>query len=324
MKMERRFALLRIAFGFIWLIDAYMKWQPAFLDGLYDQISSMTSGQPAWVMSWIDMWAGIASWHPHLLAVLVALIESAIAISLIFGLLTRVGLIVGIAFSLLIWSIGEGFGGPYGPGSTDIGAAIIYAFVLIALFVGASWRTYSLDSFLSRRWPDFFLWRDVAKDKSVAEATPRLTRVLILTVVVLGSMLLVTVFPSQSSVKTGPGAMAPMGMMLKTYEIPAAYPTPTVDFTITRDPVSMGGWDVHITTTNFLFTPQDVNGAPVPDQGHVHLYVDDTLHVVYGLWYHLDDLQPGTHIITVALAQNDHSIYTKNGQQIEKKETITQ
>ena len=50
--------------------------------------------------------------------------------------------------SLVIWSTAEGFGGPYAPGSTDIGAAIIYLVVFLALWLGKCWRYYSLDKLL--------------------------------------------------------------------------------------------------------------------------------------------------------------------------------
>jgi len=50
----------------------------------------------------------------------------------------------------------EGFGGPYGPASTDIGTGIVYALVFLLLMelnatYGAS--RYSLDAVIERRWP---------------------------------------------------------------------------------------------------------------------------------------------------------------------------
>ena len=129
MKSERKFAFLRIAFGCVWAIDAWFKWQPAFLNGLIDMLKSMLDGQPLWVQTWINFWIHIIGFNPHLFAVMVALVETAIALGLIFGFLTRTALVVSIIFSVLLWSIGEGFGGPYVAGSTDIGCAIIYAFV---------------------------------------------------------------------------------------------------------------------------------------------------------------------------------------------------
>ncbi len=50
----------------------------------------------------------------------------------------------GILLSLMIWSIVEGFGGPYGPGSTDVGAAIMYAFIFVAIIIVESYFTITL------------------------------------------------------------------------------------------------------------------------------------------------------------------------------------
>ncbi len=324
MKSERKFALLRIAFGCAWAIDAWFKWQPAFLGGLVDMLKSMLDGQPAWVQAWINLWIHFISFNPHLFAVAIALVETAIAFGLIFGFLTRFILCGSILFSILLWSIAEGFGGPYVAGSTDIGCAIIYAFMAMSLLLGTSWRAYSFDSFLQKKYPKFFLWKDNGNVKIHEDKKDNFIKGLLLVVIVLGSIVLASHVPQPAPPDMGPGAMAPAGMVLKTYNIESSDSVPTVDFTITRDPVSMGGWDVHILTTNFTFTPQNVNGTPVADQGHVHLYVDNAMYVVYGPWYHLDDLSPGQHVITVALVANDHSIFEKNGQYIEAKKTINQ
>jgi uncharacterized membrane protein YphA (DoxX/SURF4 family) len=326
MKSEKRFAYLRIAFGFVWAIDAWFKWQPSFLNGLSDMLSSMAQGQPAWAKAWIELWIHIVNINPHLFAILVAIIETYIAISLIFGFFTRITLIGSIVFSLLLWSIGEGFGGPYTAGSTDIGCAIMYAFVAVALWIGMSWKTFSIDA------------RFAKVNNPPAEVSDNsnssVIKILILVIVILASIVFADhspapasttmSMPSDQSAGTGPGAMAPMGMTLKTYPLQPTDPVPTVSFTITKDPAAMGGWDVHITTTNFTFTPQNVNKAPVADQGHAHLYVDNTMYVVYGDWYHLDDIPAGQHTITVSLMANDHSIFTDNGQYVEAKKVINE
>ncbi len=150
MNSQKSFALLRIAFGFVWAIDAFFKWQPAFLNGFSDQVTAALSGQPAWITDWIQLWAGIVSPHAYAWAIIVALSETAIAIGLIFGLFTRTAIIGGIILALLIWTVPEGFGGPYIASSTDIGAAIIYVFVLVALWIGMSWKAYSIDARLKR------------------------------------------------------------------------------------------------------------------------------------------------------------------------------
>ncbi len=162
MRSERKFALVRIVFGCVWAVDAWFKWQPAFLTGLLDMLKSALDGQPMWAQVWINLWIHIVAFNPYFFAVLVALTETAIAFCLIFGFLTRFAFAISIIFSLLIWSIAEGFGGPYVAGSTDIGSAIIYVFVAVALWLGASWRMYSIDSFLQKKYPTFFLWKDSA------------------------------------------------------------------------------------------------------------------------------------------------------------------
>ena len=91
------------------------------------------------------------------------MIETAIAIGLLFGLARRLTYIAGALFSLLIWSTAEGFGGPYTSGATNLGPALMYALVFVTAalferFLGPS--PYSLDYFIVRRFPR---WRLVAE-----------------------------------------------------------------------------------------------------------------------------------------------------------------
>lgn len=150
MNRKTGFAILRVAFGVVWLIDAYFKWQPSFATNFTDYVSGGLEGQSAWVQTWIHFWLQIIGINPHLFALAVAILETLLAIGLIFGFLTRYAILGGIALSLVIWSTAESFGGPYKAGSTDIGAAIIYVLVFIALFLGKSWETLSLDKKLRK------------------------------------------------------------------------------------------------------------------------------------------------------------------------------
>jgi len=110
-------------------------------------------------------------------------------------------------------------------------------------------------------------------------------------------------------------------LMQKFTDIPAGTPVPTVDFTLTKDAV--GGYDLHVITTNFLFTPQLINTAPVIDQGHAHLYIDGQLTILLAPWYHLDSLSPGLHSIVVSLNANDHSVFALHGQPIQASTTFS-
>ena len=155
---DRSFAILRIIFGLVWLIDASFKWSPEFINNFTDYLTQGAQGQPALVQAWVDLWVRSVSVDPHLFAIIVAVAETALAISLLFGIFTELAIFGGIALCFVIWSTAEGLGGPYVAGSTDIGAAIIYIIVFVALWLGRCWRYYSLDPYIRER-ARFLYWR---------------------------------------------------------------------------------------------------------------------------------------------------------------------
>jgi len=144
-RKAKAIALMRIAFGLVWCIDAYFKWQPAFADNFIGYIKETLDGQPAIIQSWLNLWIKIVSVNPHLFARLVALGESAIAIGLLLGLLSNLVYAGGALLTFTIWAVPEGFGGPYTAGATDIGAGIVYVFVFIGLFLLSAGQYYGLD-----------------------------------------------------------------------------------------------------------------------------------------------------------------------------------
>jgi len=156
---DRSFAILRIIFGAVWLVDASFKWSPAFLNNFTDYLMEGAQGQPALVQAWIHLWVTGVGVNPHMFAVIVAVGETAIALGLLFGVLTEIAIVAGIALTIVIWTTAEGFGGPYAAGSTDIGTAIIYAIVFVALWLGRCWRYYSIDSAFLRKILPFLYWR---------------------------------------------------------------------------------------------------------------------------------------------------------------------
>ncbi len=143
--------LLRIAFGIVWAVDAWFKWQPDFVQNFADYFTSALEGQPAAVQWWIHLWHDTVQVNPTAFAYFVALAETAIAIGLLFGLLSNLAYLGGGLMALVIWSTAEGFGGPYVPGTVDIGAAIIYVLVFVALFLTYAGLPLGVDSWLTPR-----------------------------------------------------------------------------------------------------------------------------------------------------------------------------
>ena len=132
----------RIGFGLLWLFDALLKWIPAFLLHFTSQITSVIPGQPHWIVAWLGFVAEII--HvvgPIPVAVLVALVETVIAVALLGGKWLRVVIPFGLAYSVLVWITAEAFGGTYSTAGTGVrgnvlGNALIYLIPFLFLWIG--------------------------------------------------------------------------------------------------------------------------------------------------------------------------------------------
>lgn len=154
---------IRVAFGMAWGIDAFLKWQPAFFDNYASYITGIISGQPAWLLPWFNFWGNLIQPNANLFAWLTRIIETGIALGLLFGFGRKWLYLLGGMFALLIWAIPEGFGGPYTPGATDVGAGLIYAFVFLALILIDYLKgraPYSVDFYIEKVFPG---WTKVAE-----------------------------------------------------------------------------------------------------------------------------------------------------------------
>ena len=89
--------------------------------------------------------------------------------------------------------------------------------------------------------------------------------------------------------------------------MPAGANAPTLDVDVKADPLS--GWNLHIQTTGFRFSPENASLDHVAGEGHAHIYVNgQKLGRFYGPWVHLDNLPKGQVEIEVTLNANDHRL----------------
>ncbi|EIL99874.1 multicopper oxidase domain-containing protein [Rhodanobacter denitrificans] len=153
---------LRVAFGLIWAVSAALTWTADFANHYVGYLHNAATGQPAWSAWWFELWIGLVTPHVGFFVWATRIAETLLALALLLGFARKITYVVGILFSLLIWSTAEGFGGPYSVGANNIGAAISYVLIFAALIVinlrsGPS--PYSLDYLIERRWPS---WRRLA------------------------------------------------------------------------------------------------------------------------------------------------------------------
>ncbi|NET10444.1 MAG: hypothetical protein F6K16_38235 [Symploca sp. SIO2B6] len=93
--------------------------------------------------------------------------------------------------------------------------------------------------------------------------------------------------------------------------------------TVVVHPDERKGWNLEIQTEHFTFAPEQINQAHQPNYGHGHLYVNGVkITRIYGHWYYIETLAPGTHEITVSLHANGHEVLVHDGEAIAYTTTI--
>ncbi len=86
-----------------------------------------------------------------------------------------------------------------------------------------------------------------------------------------------------------------------------------------------GSYNLQLQTSNFTFTPQNIDMAPVLGEGHAHLYVDGTkIARLYSEWHHLPTLPPGAEVLTVSLYANNHQGFAVNGNLISSSARLSE
>jgi len=190
---------LRVAFGVIWAVSAALTWTGDFASHYVGYLHNAATGQPAWSAWWFDLWIGLVTPHVGFFVWATRIVEALLALALLLGFARKITYIVGILLSLLIWSTAEGFGGPYSVGANNIGAAISYVLIFVALIVinlRAGPSPYSLDYLIESRWPGwrrFSEWNPAVRPDQVRHLSwrvqgPALAGVLILVALLLAGL----------------------------------------------------------------------------------------------------------------------------------------
>jgi cytochrome oxidase Cu insertion factor (SCO1/SenC/PrrC family) len=145
--------LLRIGFGFVWILDGLLQAQPAMAAGMPSNVIEPTAASsPHWVQHVVN-WAGTSwSYHPIQAAAAAVWIQLGIGIWLVLapaGRISRLAGLVSAGWGLVVWIFGESFGGIFAPGSSILfgtpGAALIYCAAGIAVALpDRQWRTPEL------------------------------------------------------------------------------------------------------------------------------------------------------------------------------------
>lgn len=146
---------MRVIFGAVWLIDGWLKFMLPSPSAFVQLVQTAGAGQPAWLMPWFNFWFNVVSQNPAFWVYLIGTGELLLGLGLILGAVRSITYLAGFFLSLLIWAVPEGLGGPYGPGSTDIGTGIIYSFVFLLFMMMNSDKgmgRYSLDGIMEKRF----------------------------------------------------------------------------------------------------------------------------------------------------------------------------
>ncbi|MEX0661620.1 MAG: hypothetical protein WEA58_09335 [Balneolaceae bacterium] len=97
---------------------------------------------------------------------------------------------------------------------------------------------------------------------------------------------------------------------------------PSIKLQITED--ELNGWNLRIETEEFKFTPQVSGSEHKMGEGHAHLYINNRkTDRIYGEWYHIYELPPGSYTIRVVLNTNNHKEYRVNSEVISDEIELT-
>ena len=97
---------------------------------------------------------------------------------------------------------------------------------------------------------------------------------------------------------------------------------PEVEISIDADRI--GGWNLEVKTTNFAFTPENLNQDSEANEGHGHIYINGKkVGRIYSNWHYIPKLPEGEVEIEVTLNTNKHEDLMYEGKIVGDTLTLT-
>ncbi len=142
---ELAFAALRIFFGVIWVINTVLEANKVYIDHFLESIVARIKGQPYPIQAFLhDVIHVVTILGPRHVAIGTIVLDGLLALSLLTGFAVRPMARLGVIYSLFLWATVGGLGGPYTPGATDPGTAIVYALLFFTVLSVPSERRLAL------------------------------------------------------------------------------------------------------------------------------------------------------------------------------------
>jgi len=108
----------------------------------------------------------------------------------------------------------------------------------------------------------------------------------------------------------------------KTIDVDPDAPIPAVEIALAETDMP-GTFDLTVSLTNFTITPENVDGDPIDNEGHMHLLLDGKKVERFTELERKVQVPEGEHLVEVELNANNHAAYAIDGKAIRAGQTVT-
>jgi len=130
---------LQLALGVIWVLDGILQYQPSmFTKSFPGMLAESARGNPAVVATPITWSANLIDHHVAVLNAVFATVQLALGLGIAWRPTVRLALAASVAWSLVVWWLGEGFGGILAGTASPVngapGPVVLYAVLAVLLW----------------------------------------------------------------------------------------------------------------------------------------------------------------------------------------------